>query len=476
MLEFTPAENSFIIDGRARELSTPLWRDGNDMMIPVEVIHALYAVTVEYHAAYNTVIVNTTDTPRTTALSDVALLDVRYWSHFRSPIATQVPRGEVLTIFDSPDDFEYVRVRTREGLLGYALREELDSFHTGYIPIGREPMLVDFIDNFTAPPQAWTAGRMVNMAWQLGYSPAAFAGRMGENLPDGMNVVSPTFFRIAPGGGYFNSYGYAPYVAWAQAQGIAVWPKVFDVDSVRVAAFLTNRAARQQGIAQLLHYIDTLGLDGINIDFEHLLDPRLGAYKIQFLRELAIPMRMRGATLSAAVLMPMPHNHFYRIDLIGLTVCFVQLMAYDEHWGVDSGAGPNASLPWVSRWSARALELVPAYRLVLGLPFYNRMWREELLTGNLTQQAVGIAWGRTFFEERGVVWEWDAYYASYFGEVLVTEDGIPVRWRVWLECERSMRAKLHLVDVHGLAGTAGWQLGLETPGIWDTINLALGGG
>jgi spore germination protein YaaH len=213
-----------------------------------------------------------------------------------------------------------------------------------------------------------------------------------------------------------------------------------------------------------------LGLDGINIDFEHLA-PAHGLYKVQFLRELAIPLRARGVTLSAAMLMPMPHNDFYRHDLVGLTVCFIQLMAYDEHWGIGSGAGPNASLPWVTQWLDRLLNTVPADRVVLGLPFYNRKWRTNILTEDLFMRAVGIAYGRSFFEQRGVEWDWDAEIGSYFGEVIITEDGIPMRWQVWLECERSIRSKMQLFEARGLAGVAGWQLGLETPGIWDVINL-----
>jgi len=68
-----------------------------------------------------------------------------------------------------------------------------------------------------------------------------------------------------------------------------------------------------------------------------------------------------------------------------------------------------------------------------------------------------------------VVWEWQEDVGSYFGEVVVTEEGQTVFYRVWLEDERSIAAKMHIYTAHDLAGVASWVRGLELPGIWDIL-------
>ena len=42
-------------------------------------------------------------------------------------------------------------------------------------------------------------------------------------------------------------------------------------------------------------------------------------------------------------------------------------------------------------------------------------------------------------------------------------------YKIWLEDEKSLEAKLKLMKDNGLAGTAEWALGQETSGIWDLI-------
>ena len=42
---------------------------------------------------------------------------------------------------------------------------------------------------------------------------------------------------------------------------------------------------------------------------------------------------------------------------------------------------------------------------------------------------------------------------------------------IWLEDERSLELKMGLIEKYGLAGVAGWKLGLDTEEIWDIVNL-----
>ncbi|MEX2460142.1 MAG: glycosyl hydrolase family 18 protein [Paenibacillaceae bacterium] len=57
------------------------------------------------------------------------------------------------------------------------------------------------------------------------------------------------------------------------------------------------------------------------------------------------------------------------------TLCdYIMLMAYDEHYPGDTEAGPVASLPFVEQSIQSALTQIPSTQLVLGIPFYGRLW------------------------------------------------------------------------------------------------------
>jgi len=475
MLEFTPDSYRFLINEGSHLLDTPIRRANEMVYVPADLLHQLYPLTIEFFEEYNMVVITSADKQQTVATVAVSRADVRYWAGGRAPITAQPTQGTQLLLFPSDDDGEFVRVRTPLGLLGYVLRSDLENITTGYPRLNRAPVLDDWIDNWQPHPPNWPEGVAINMVWEMIYFVEAHPHRMQHPLHPGLTVISPQWFRINPEGTHLDSVASREFVDWAHEQNTLVWPLVFDVNNDRAREFLFNREHRRYAINQLLRYADILNFDGINIDFEHLTASQ-GPYKIQFLRELAIPARERGLVLSAAVKIPLPDTTFYRRDLIALTLDFVQVMTYDEHWGPAAGVGPNASLPWV-QWGVNNTlngiypeRGVPASQLIMGLPFYNRKWRVVQSDGSITQRALPMAYTRQFFENRNVDWVWDPNYGSYFGEVGDIEDGEAVFYRVWLECPRSIRAKMQIVLAHDLAGVASWSRGFEVPEVWDVIS------
>jgi spore germination protein YaaH len=113
---------------------------------------------------------------------------------------------------------------------------------------------------------------------------------------------------------------------------------------------------------------------------------------------------------------------------------------------------------------------VPREQLIMGIPFYNRLWREVVLEGGApTTRHFNMDTTRDFFDERGVVWEWHSDIGSYYGEVMLIEDGETVLWRVWLEDENSINAKMQIFESNNLAGIASWRRGFENEATWETI-------
>ena len=470
MLEFVPGRFNFTINGAMHTLTSPVRYEDGEIYLPISIVHGLYPILVEYHSEHDILTVTTTAESHTvgTVITDDTV--VRFRGESRAPLAARLSAGDEVTVFidDTPTGASFTRVRTADGIIGYINTGDISHISSRNLLVGRAPLLGSFVDNNAHHPPNWTGGA-INLVWDAIHNPDANALRMQTPIHPSVNVISPTWFDFNGPSQRLSTHASRAYVDWAHAQNVYVWPMVFDVNRTYARDILMDVNARRTVINQLIHYVDSLNLDGINIDIEHLRVAEEGPYKIQFLRELAIPMRERGIVLSAAVKVPMEWSMFYRRDLIALTVDFVMLMAYDEHYRTAATMGPVASLPWVQQGVIRTLEEVPRDQLLLGIPLYNRVWREVLSDGTFTPHDWGMDRARNFFEDNAVIWEWDSNAHSYFGEVALIEDGQAVLYRVWLEDPRSIRAKLQVYVVHDLAGVASWRRELETAEIWEIL-------
>jgi hypothetical protein len=212
------------------------------------------------------------------------------------------------------------------------------------------------------PPVQPSGG--INMVWELITVPAANGHAMANPLPEGLNVISPTWFYFCPVAldGTLISHASYEYVQWAKAQGVAVWPRLFDSNFELSNVILNHWQHRERAVAQLIAFIENYNLDGINVNFEHI---RLsdGGYYVQFLRELAVEMRRIHSVISVATYVPAPWHFQYHHRLVGKTVDYMVVMTYDEHVPSSETPGPIASLPFVERWIATLLTMVPRERI-----------------------------------------------------------------------------------------------------------------
>ena len=73
---------------------------------------------------------------------------------------------------------------------------------------------------------------------------------------------------------------------------------------------------------------------------------------------------------------------------------------------------------------------------------------------------------RQWLTEQGVEASWDEETCQNYAE---TQDGTAT-YKVWLEDEASMKARLGIVSGLGVNSVAAWRLGMESEGFWDLIN------
>ena len=407
---------------------------------------------IEHHDRYNVLVIANTKNPIGRAAEAVDTTTVRYLPAKTAFITQIIEEGASLDTFYEVGEF--IRVRTSDGLLGYAASEN--------ISFTEAPLIVN-------EPDAPARLPAINLAWELITVPAANANAMGRPLPESLTVISPTWFSFNPYtlDGEIISLASREYVNWAHYNNVEVWAHIFDTNPTISRAILTSYLARERAITQLLDFVVNYNLDGINVNFEYVPSD-VGDYYLQFLRELAPGMRRLGATLSVATFVPAPWRSQYHHHLVGQTVDFVAIMTYDEHVGASDVPGPVASLPFVDHFVRESLELIPREKLLMGLPLYNRVWR-VLPDGSHTASAYGFARPWALVEEWGVTPTWDPVIGSYYANFVSDE----ATYSIWIECERSISEKLNIFTEHELAGVASWRRSLETEGVWDIIANSL---
>lgn len=409
------------------------------------------------------------------------------------------PLSQRPTPLQDPVPTGWLKVRTTTGFLGYVRRTNLE--------IGRSLRLSELLPGLedkagaptdaagpaaVPPPASFTSGNPISLAWDYvnRYTPRyqppeKGAGPFGRSSggagstqppkrewPSGINVVSPTWFSLSAGGGV-NSLADAFYVMNAHSHGIEVWPLVsnaFDPDLTREA--LRSADSRQKIIAELLVLAELYGFDGYNLDFENVyFEDR--TLLVQFVRELAPLAREQGLKVSVDVTVKSSSpNWSMCYDRKGLAQAadYIILMAYDQYPASSREAGPVAAIPWVERSIVRTLEEVPASQLVLGMPFYVRLWTEKKGSGgeskdSLSSKALSMERIDEILKAHGVEPEYD------------TNTGLPVarfpneegKNTVWLENDETVRTRIGLAKRYDLAGIAIWRMGFEADSTWEVV-------
>ena len=132
--------------------------------------------------------------------------------------------------------------------------------------------------------------------------------------------------------------------------------------------FLSSTAARANIIQQLMTQAASVGLDGINLDFESITEEQAPHY-IQFVRELSIACRNQGIVFSIDDPVPTYSKHYDRTEQ-GIVADYVIIMGYDEHYAGSTDAGSVSSLGFVKAGIEDTLKEVPAQKVINAIPFY----------------------------------------------------------------------------------------------------------
>lgn len=422
--------------------------------VPISELDEVYNIKTTYVESEDLVYIDSLDREQQTATLKKDS-SIKYKPTIISATLAKAKQGDTLTIAnrsDYPVPNGWTRVRTENGTLGYIQTGKLNEFKTI-----REK----------AEEKAKIEGP-ISLAWDYYSEYVSAPTRTGKII--GVNVVSPSFFymtKYSTTNVYENvgNEGIA-YVNWAHGNGYQVWPMLTNSNMNETSKMLSDYKSRETVINQIIKYIKQYNLDGINIDFEGMYE----ADKDNFSR-LLIEIRPRlneiGAVLSVDVTAPDGAPEWslcYDRYTIGKVADYVMFMAYDQYGVSATKAGTTAGHNWVEANVKKFLgqEEVKAEKIILGIPFYTRVWKE--INGNVISSVVNIGNVNNIIPSNATK-TWDEDLQQYYVEY--KKGG--ATYKIWVEDEKSIEAKLDLVSKYNLGGAAYWEYDRATNSIWNLI-------
>lgn len=389
---------------------------------------------------------------------------VRLRGGVKSPILTQAAKGDTLEILEQMETWS--KVKTADSVIGYVENKRL-----GDITEETETPVTDYQEpEYTA----LTSDSKICLGWHsiggAGGNDTLYSMVSGTK---GMNVIAPTWFSLTDENGSIRNFGTANYVTTAHNMGLQVWGVVDNFNyanetgtAISTLNMLSSTTCRQNFVRNVTDAAVSLGLDGINVDFEQLSSD-CGPHYVEFIRELSIQCRNRGLVLSIANYVPFNFNDYYRLDIQGQVADYVIIMGYDEHWHGSKDPGSVASISYVSGGLDRTLQEVPANKVVNALPFYTILWKTE--GTDVTDEYITMNNEADFMNRAGVTAEWDEETCQNYAEWTSGN----ATYQIWLEDAESIAVKLNMMATKNIGGVAVWRLGYGTQAAWELINAYL---
>ncbi|MEO2076143.1 MAG: glycosyl hydrolase family 18 protein [Bacillus sp. (in: firmicutes)] len=393
---------------------------------------------------------------------NIEKLRLRTEPSWQSPYVADMKPKEQVMIEGEKDDFYLVR--KENGISGYIKKEYVIKGERVKVSVKKERKTFQ-IPKINGP---------IQLTWEAVYTKNPDITKIPEMT--GLNVVSPTWFSLASNTGVVKNLASLDYSKWAQGKGYQVW----GVFSNSFDPKLTHEAfkdydTRTAIIRQLLHFSQMYHLQGLNFDIENV-NPEDGPLVTQFMREAAPYLHEAGLVISMDITFSAGDNNnwssFYERPKLANIVDYLIVMAYDEHTNAATGAGSVASLPWVEGNLERLLTEVPHEKLILGVPLYARLWKEQTNadgTVEITSKALAMDKVKVWLTEKGVQPKYDEASGQNYAEFYAAEES--AIYKIWIEDEFSLNKRVELAIKYKLAGIGTWSRLFGDQTAWTALNL-----
>lgn len=449
-------EKSGLYNSKKVELRDPIIEKNGKIMIPIEAFIYDYPVELRYNKDKKLLLLDRKDVEYSIGTPTGNGLNIREKDSKSSPVVKSINKEDKIYVYGEVGDF--YRVREKNGFAGYIKKNLLD------VEYGKDKFKKDIKNSKKE------AVKPLNLTWDYTYGPQKQEEINLITNISGLDIICPTWFSIQNKNGDIIDRGNMEYVNKYNNLGIDVWGYLdnsFDKDITHEV--LSSSALREKVIAKTLELTKSYNMKGINIDFEQTnIDDRDNI--TQFVREMSSQFRANGIKVSVDVTPQITSDvtkEPYNRKELAEAADYVVVMAYDQHWSSSKNAGSVAQYKWVEGNINMLFRQIPTDKMILGVPFYSRIWTEE--NGSVKSQTLTMAQANKIISDKNLKVTWDDVSKQDYTEY--TEGDKKVK--IWLEDSNSIDYKVSLVNKYSLAGVGSWRKGFETQDVWETINSRL---
>jgi len=414
--------------------------------LPINILKELYNIDVQYNERLNSIVID----KKVTTKGNIIYNKVNVYSDImtNSDVISNLNNNDEITVYaDSLVHNRWVKIKTSENVVGYIFKNSsvIKETEVQNIPNNKKDKVV--------------------MSWQYGNS----VSTLDNSKIDVVNVVSPTLYELENSKGDITSKPSAEFVNKAKSLGYKVWPIITNgIDSAGYSTtdtslLMNSENSRENLIKNILNILKNDNLDGINIDFENMKIEDRDLYT-QFIRELAPLVRKEGKILSV----DMYFVAYIDRKGVGDAADYTVLMGYDQRGGWSNESGSISEISWVEGNIKSLLtdSQIPADKIILGVPFYTRLWTEKVGTSKPTTSVYTIKEAANYITTNKLKSTFDGKSGQNYVEYTKGD----MTYKMWLEDSTSMKNRVNIINTYELGGLAAWRKGFETPDIWKTIN------
>lgn len=289
-----------------------------------------------------------------------------------------------------------------------------------------------------------------------------------------LTFLSPFSYQVRPDGSISSLYD-QPVIKEAYRNRAAPMMVITNFDGYAYSPSLVHfilsiESVTERLIQQIINVMRANRYWALNVDFAFVPAADRKLYH-QFLERLAGSLHAIGCLISSTLppaSSPDEEGQLYEgqdYAVQGRIMDFVILMTYEWGW---SGGPPMPVAPKneVAKVLNYALSLIPASKIVLGMPLYGYDWTLPYIPGQDWALSISSNDAVRRAARYGASIQYDPVAESpYYGY----RDEYGRDHQVWFEDARSVQAKLDLVKCYHLRGISGWVLDVPFPAFWQIL-------
>ncbi|MEG1008573.1 MAG: glycosyl hydrolase family 18 protein [Clostridia bacterium] len=412
--------------------------------IPINILKEIYDIDITYNKDNNNIVIDY----KNNTTGDIKINKVNVYSDITtdSSVIKVLNKNTSVIIYNkSFSHNRWYKIKTDDNIVGYIFKDSINNIKENNEVIKKE-----------------VKNNNIVLAWQYGNKVESI-----ENN-NTINVLSPTLYELTDASGNISSKDASEYVNKAKSLNYKVWPIITNgIDNANYSSkdtsnLVNSEKARENLIKNIKNVILRDNLDGINIDFEAMKTEDKDKYT-QFIRELSPILRSMNKVISV----DMYFVAYIDRKEVGIASDYVVLMGYDQRGAWSNSSGSISEIPWVDENVKSLIEdsNIPANKIILGVPFYTRLWKETSGISKPTTTTYTMKEQNKYISDNKLKPSYDDKAMQNYVEYTKGS----VTYKMWLEDATSIKNRIDVINKYKLAGIATWRKGFETSDVWDVI-------